>query len=288
MWKGKVYAWSLQTVVYGAVYNVDLFKQLGLKIPASFAQVLDLCKKVAAAGKIPFVQNFGLAGAFIVGHQRYGEFVYGADPKWDDKRIANQVTFASSPTWRRTLQSIVDMKDAGCFQPGSQGTSSAQQDTMLATGQAVMSLVPSAELPNIYAINPNLKLAWFNVPPDDPKNAVVVAIPQSMAVNAATHNPAEAKKYMNFIAREQQSTLFAKVAGGLSVLDMKKGNVPANMSALLPFFKAGKIVGSHDAGWPNTVIFTQAFQPGIIGLITGQTTVDGILADMDRLWNTPG
>ena len=72
--------------------------------------------------------------------------VYAVDPAWDSKRTAGKVTFATSPLWQRTFQSIVDMKDAGCFEPGSQGVTTTQAFTTFARGDAVMTII--ATTPN--------------------------------------------------------------------------------------------------------------------------------------------
>jgi raffinose/stachyose/melibiose transport system substrate-binding protein len=286
-YKGRVYGWPLTIYTNSVWYNLDLFKQLGLKVPTQFSDVLALCRKVAAAGKIPFSQSFSdNATGIILGRQRFEQYVYSVDPNWNDKRARKQVTFASSPLWRRALQSIVDMKDAGCFQAGAQGTSRPQSFGIFARGESVMMVGASTELPQITAITPSIQIGMFNLPPDNPKNAVAVAVPGVViSANAATRYPAQVKTFIDFIAREQQDSLFARVAGGLSTLDIKKQNLPGFMKAGLgPLFKAGKIRSGDEASWPSPAIFPQGYTSGILGLFTGQTTVDSILAKMDQLW----
>src|ERR1700759_1140641 len=126
----------------------------------------------------------------------------------------------------------------------------------------------------------------FPLPADNPKNTRVFSSGALLfAGNAATKYPAQVKTFIDFVAREQQSRLFAKVAGAIAPLDAKKGNLPPYMKALGPLYAAGKIVSTMDGAWPNTRIFGEAYSGGIIGLLTGQTTIDSVLADMDRLWD---
>jgi raffinose/stachyose/melibiose transport system substrate-binding protein len=289
-YKGKVYLWPLSSQPFDVIYNTGLFKSLGLKIPTTFAGVLSMCRTIAAGGKVPFVQGFAAATeANIFARQRATEDVYSHDPKWDTKRSKNQVTFASSPLWREALQSIVDMKNANCFQPGAAGTSPAQQYAAFAQGQAVMSVVASGEVANMKAINPNLTIGWFNLPPvQKPKEAVVPSFAAlGLAGNAATSHPDQVRTFINFMARAKQSSLFAKVTSSIAPFDGTKGILPAEMNGLAPFFKVGKTTQSFTDRWPSTA-FDEGLVPGVTGLITGQLTIDAVLAKMDQIWAVGG
>jgi raffinose/stachyose/melibiose transport system substrate-binding protein len=289
MRKGKVYAWPLNVLPFEIFVNDDQFKQLGLKAPTTFSQLLGLCKRITDAGKVPFVQGWGNASSgLIFGRVLYSHFVYNIDPNWDAKRAKKQVSFASSPLWRRALQAVVDMKNANCFQPGSSGTSRPQQYALFAGGTGVMTVTAATDLPNMLAINPNMHISMIPFPGDSAKNATVSAIVNvNIGVNAATKYPKEARTFINFLAREQQSSLYGRVSGGISVLDAKKGLLPTYMKPLTALFKAGKVVSSHDATWPNSQAYNDALANGMLGLITGQTSIDTILANMDRYWDNP-
>ncbi|MDQ3674680.1 MAG: extracellular solute-binding protein [Gemmatimonadota bacterium] len=286
-WNKSVFAWPLTVTPYGVIYNQDLFRQLGLRVPATFSQVISMCRKISAAGKVPFVQAFGNpVASIIIGRQRAAQYVFSVDPQWTAKRRKGQVTFAGSPQWRRALDSIADMNREGCFQRGAAGTSRPQQYASLARGEAVMSIMSGAELASVQQLNPNLKLAMFNLPADKAANsAVFAAATLNISGNAATRHAGHVRTFIDFMAREKQSSLFSRVSGAIAPLDLKKGIIPAYMkSGLGPFFAKKKIVGSVDYGWPNSSVWSQGAVPGITGLITGQTTVDEVLGNMDRLW----
>jgi raffinose/stachyose/melibiose transport system substrate-binding protein len=286
--KNKVYAWPTFITPYGAIFNVTLFNQLGLKQPKTFGDVLSLCKKITAAGKIPFAQAFGgtTVSALVLARQRSAQYVFGPDPSWNDKRARKQVTFAGSAGWKRTLQSIVDMKNAGCFAPGAQGTSLPQMYAQIATGDAVMGTANNFDYTSIKLLNPTENLQIMNLPGDSAKqNYLLAASTLAVGANAHTAHPKEAKDFINFLAREQQASLFAKILGGIASLDAKKGKFPAYATPLAPFFKKGTYRTDEFAAWPNPLVLNQGLIPGIIGLITGQTTIDSTLANMDRLWD---
>jgi raffinose/stachyose/melibiose transport system substrate-binding protein len=286
-YKGKVYAWPVYVQPHDPVYNVDLLNQLHLKLPTTFAQLLAQCKTIRDAGKVPFEQSTStLAGGIIIGRQFASNFVYAQDPTWDTKRYTHKVTFAASPLWKRMLNAILDMKNANCFNEGAQGTSRPQQYAAFATGASVYSMVTSGEIANMTAINPNLHYGMFNLPPDDPKKQLVQGFAGIvLSGNAKTQHPDEVKKWIDFYARAKQSTLAAKVGAGIAPLDAVKGIVPDFMKPLAALFKAGKVDPPHDPTWPCANTWNDSIAIGINGLFTGQTTVDGILAKADQVWD---
>lgn len=286
-YKGTPYGWPVSVTPHDPIANPTLLAKLHLSIPTTANQILADCKTIKAAGLIPFAQSFNtVAGGIIAGRQLYSNYVYNHDPNWDAERYAKKVTFASSPLWKNALQFFVDMKNAGCFSPGIVGTSRIEQYTQFATGQAVFSMITGGEIANIQAINPNVPLEMFNMPAgNNPKDDYVQAFAGIvLAGNKATKNPTAVKDFISFYARAEQSTLWAKVGGGIAPFDATRGIVPPVMKALTPEFKAGHLDSSHEEEWPNGDVF-QSIANGMTGLLTGQTTIPQVLATADKYWN---
>jgi raffinose/stachyose/melibiose transport system substrate-binding protein len=289
--KGKTYGWPTLVQVFGVLYNTELFDKLGLKVPTQMSEVLDMCRQIKAKGKIPFVQGWSeVATANVWYPQRAAQYVYSVDPDWDDKRAANQVKFATSPGWQAAMKSIVDMKDADCFQPGTQGAKRDQSYASFAKGDAVMTMIAAAQLPAITALNKDLKYAIFNLPGDDPANSRVYASsPTGAGGNAATKHPEEVKKYIDFLSQDATSAKYAEVGGGISPANAVKGELPDYMSEnLKAFFTDKKTVGGFYSNWPSTRVAEEGTAGGMIGLITGQKTVKQVLENTDRLWDSAG
>jgi raffinose/stachyose/melibiose transport system substrate-binding protein len=291
-YNGKVYGMPVAVLPVGAAYNVALFKQLGLSVPKTFAQLISLCGKLRAAGKVPIALALtspdALSMAFSWAVDRMAQDVYALDPTWSTKRNKKQVTFASSPLWRRAFQSIADLKNAGCFNPAPEGTTLAQAFTMVATGQAAMTVVSGAQIPGIQAINKDIDLKMFPIPADSASKTVapIVAGPIIVA-NAATSHRKELSDFFTFMGRPKQQTLFDKLTFGFNPYDAVHGDVPAFMESMAPLLKANRAVNNPYYGWPNPTVLTSALYPGILGLFTGQKSIDKTLADLDYLWDNP-
>jgi raffinose/stachyose/melibiose transport system substrate-binding protein len=285
---GRMYAYPYALYTNNVVYNVDQFKQYGLSVPTTFAQVLALCKKVSANGKIAFVQPFGeVSSGALLAQQRAVQYVYSKYPNWNTLRAQGKMTFQTTPEWRRAFQSIVDMKDAGCFQPGAQGTSASQQFATFARGDAVETLLASTQYGNIPAANPNIKTKYYNLPGDTASQQALFINANMVGIRKDTAHPTEAKLFIKFLSRPKQAALFAKVGGGNSYYDVIKGVLPEAMVNLRPLIKAGKVVWAPHTAWPNPAAPTYVYGNGVQGLFTGQRTVDDLLKTLDYMWDNP-
>jgi raffinose/stachyose/melibiose transport system substrate-binding protein len=290
-YQNKLYAWPLTLGPHGVAFNTDLFAQLGLKVPTTFSQFVAMCPKIKAAGKTPIANGF--AGSIVTGIVMYqmftAEFVYSIDKGFDQKRVAKKTTFASSPLWQRMMQAIVQLKDAGCFGPAPQGVSIPSATQQFARGDAAMSILAWAQMPGVLAVNPNLHYSFFNLPSDTASNTVMsAAVSQALGGYAKTQHPNEVKTFISFMARAKQSSLWAKVGGGVAPFDAVKGVFPAYAAPSIPAAKAGKIVVSlHTYLNPNLSIGTSGIAGQIIGLFSGQSTPDSALKALDYLWDNP-
>ena len=108
-----------QVAPAGVFANDTMFKQLGLKFPETFSQLLDVCRKAKAAGTAAMI----LAGAatttavFLIEGLAV-PLVYAKDKQWTGKLKAGTVTFSGSSGWRRALQQFVGMNGAGLLPAG--------------------------------------------------------------------------------------------------------------------------------------------------------------------------
>jgi raffinose/stachyose/melibiose transport system substrate-binding protein len=292
--KRKLYAYAAGFGPGGILYNRDKFRELGLKVPTNTAELVALCGKIRAAGKIPISASFSsgfTTGAINTTGHMLANFVYNKDPNWTLERIQKKVTFASSPLWQRLLQTLVQYKDANCYQPAPAGTTTTTQYQLVASEQALMMAASSSEAAILKSLNPNLNLGMFAWPADNSKDtsAFVTTGQNVLAASAVTDHPKEARAFIDFVARPKQNSLYAKVQALIAGDDLVKGNLPDVVREMAPLFKAGKAVVSPSAGWPrpDKGMYLPGLTGQLPGLFTGQLTPAQILANMDALWDKP-
>jgi raffinose/stachyose/melibiose transport system substrate-binding protein len=280
----RVYGLPVGNVFVGPEYDKTAFANLNLKVPETFAQLLNICRVARANGKAAIsiagtaFPNIGIWMMMISASS-----VYSDDPKWNQKRLAGQVTFQNSG-WRTTVNRFKAMVDARCFQDGAAGGTIPGNFTNIGTGRTLMMGAPAGVIPSILAVNPNAKIGVFPFPgATKAQTRALVGLTDGLAVNAASPNKAEAIKFLTFVAREGQSRIWPTVARGTSIVDGIKGKVPAEAALFAPYLKANKTVVFPNLEWPNGDIYITLGALGQ-GLLTGQTTVDEVLRGLDQKW----
>jgi raffinose/stachyose/melibiose transport system substrate-binding protein len=290
---GKAYAQPLNVGTNGILYNMDLWNRLGLTAPTTVNDLLSLCRKVSAAGKVMFAA--GMAGAqqsnstLGLVQSLMNEFVFNIDPNWTAERNAGKVKFVNSPLWRSVYQVLLQMQDGGCFNKAPWATSFPEASALIATGGAVAAIISPALIAIFKGLNPNLNLALTPLPSFKVDDMVVSGNGASMAVNAATKLPKEARAFLNFQSKPDQSRAFAKGNNVIAPVDAKQGsNLPAYMDKIYgTLYSKGKVVDSPFAAFPNSNVFFTVLGAYIPGILSGQVSIDKLLQDADYFWDHP-
>jgi raffinose/stachyose/melibiose transport system substrate-binding protein len=284
-----IYASELGTSVLSLItYNKDYFTAHKLSPPKTFAQLLTLCKTISAQGKIPIswgAQTPAVNANNIVALA--AGTVLAKDPGWFAKRLQKKTTFASTPGWRRAVQMVLDLKNANCFNPGAASVDFAHMANEFASGNAVMMWTVPILLGSVLQLNPNIHYGMFPPPVDNANDTQVTLQPQgglSLNKKASPDAQKAALTFIDFMAREKQARLFAKVNFLISSFDVLKSNLPAAYADLTPWFKAGKVVNTITTHYPNTS-FGTVFGTSAQGLFTGQKSVTDVLNDMDKAFD---
>jgi raffinose/stachyose/melibiose transport system substrate-binding protein len=286
----NLYMFSPVLTFDGLWTNDTLFNKLGLKVPQTFPQLLDTCAKAKAAGTIPLLLT--AQGSGVV-QQLLADIalttVYAKDPKWAQKLRAGKVTFAGSPGWHHALQELVDMKNAGCFEPGPAGVTSASGDAMFGQGRALMYVCLTSHKGPIDAVHPQIAYSQHPFPAPvgtaPNKTMVLLNLGQGFAVNAhaSRQHQQAAQTFIDFFARPKQDALYAQVNGGITPYQFKTASLPAYLASFSARFRNHKYAINPVETWWNADVGDALTTYGT-GLITGQSTIDDVLKAMDVAW----
>jgi raffinose/stachyose/melibiose transport system substrate-binding protein len=260
-----------------------------LKIPQTYSQLLDVCKKAKAAGTAPVIFAGGSKSAvtFLIEGLAV-PLVYGKNNQWTAKLKAGKVTFRGSSGWRQAMQRFIDMNDAGCFPPGVTGLASGPAaSTLFAHGQSLMLVTTSNAEGGIATAEPDFSYSFHPLPSGSSptETTTFISLLQAVSVNAhaSSRNRAAAQTFVDFMARPAQNALFTQLTGGLSQYQIKKRQVPGFMASMAPVFAKQRYITNPYASWWNPGVLG-AMQDNQIGLITGQRSIDDVLKAMDVAW----
>ncbi|WP_192808573.1 ABC transporter substrate-binding protein [Actinomadura montaniterrae] len=287
----QLWATPLDQVVAAQVYNVDAMKETGLtKAPQTLDEVKQACALAVSHGKT----LYSLGGA---NNQTAGMFasnlaatqVLAKDPGWDAERAAGKVTFKGSAEWKAALQSLVDMKNWGCFQKGAEGADLAQFAPLVPSGKALAAIIPVSSIAAIKALNPKANLRAYPVPTPAGGRQVLYSYPgNAIALSRKAAGNGAALKFLEFFATGDGSPLYAARSGGLSTQE-GQGKKPVTNPELAPL--NGLLRDTEhtfpliQASWPNSEVYEQ-LGDGVQGLLIGRQKPEDVLAAMDAAWTT--
>ena len=282
-----LFAFTPQVDPYGVFTNDDLFKKLGLKIPQTFSQLLTVCQKAKADGTAAIL--LGAANPFttLIANLAVAT-VYGKDKTWPAELRAGKVTFDGTAGWHQALQEIIEMSNAGCFQPGATGTGVAAALAEFAQGQGLMAPQLSVFQGKHRRLEPAVRLL---VPPVSGRDR-----PEPDAHTCSTLAPRS----------ERQRALERRHPGGGQDVHRLHRAPQAERSLRPDQRRPDAIRGAEAAGSGLHVRLRTGTQgsrlrhqpssdlverecpdraaTGRVGLLTGQESIDDILNAMDAAW----
>lgn len=284
---GDTFAQPTALTPVGMVFNVTAADEAGVsEYPATYEELLTACTTAREGGKdsftvlaggIPF--NTGLFSMLVSATR-----VYAEDPDWNAQRAAGDVTFADSG-WKDVLNDIVEMNDKGCFQDGAAGGTFDSITAGLGGGTSLTAAVPGSAAASIgSATGAELNVQAF--PPADGGDAfTITGANYAWGINASSDDAvkASAQAFLDWVAQPENAKEYADLSGSVPITGIDEASLLPEYAPIGGLLGDGSYVGVPNATWPNPAVY-EALGTGVQGLLTGQKTVDQVLADMDAAW----
>ncbi|SEQ09956.1 ABC transporter substrate-binding protein [Microlunatus flavus] len=209
---GKLYGGPIGTAFGGGVlYNIPVYKKLGLQIPKTWDEFMANSKKIkdAGGGVAPVEQTYGetwTSQLFVLGDYANVE---AAVPDFATKYTANQANYANTRQALAGFQHIQEVKDAGLLNKDFASATLNDGMKAVATGTAAQYPQLGGSAANIENLAPGKTndVGLFALPGDDAsKNNLTVWPGTSALYIPKTTEGAKldaAKKFIAFAASQQ-------------------------------------------------------------------------------------
>ncbi|WP_173921639.1 ABC transporter substrate-binding protein [Agromyces sp. Marseille-P2726] len=283
---GEIYGQPTALTPVGLIWNAAAGAEAGVdEYPATYDDLLAACTDARAGGKsftvlagaIPF--NTGLFAQLVSATR-----VYEETPDWNEQRAAGDVTFADSG-WKQTLEDVVAMNEGGCFQDGAAGGTFDAITAGIGGGTSLTAAVPGSAATSIgEAAGIDLTVQAF--PPADGQGDFTLASANyAWAINAAADDDAKAaaQDFLDWVAEPEQAQKYADLSGAVPITGVSADTLLPEYEPIGALLESGAFTGLPNSTWPNPAVY-DALGVGVQGLLTGQKTVDQVLADMDAAW----
>lgn len=269
--------------------NQTAFDEVGIEYPTTFDEFIEQCGTVRDAGKSSFVV---LAGAVapntgIMSLELAASRVYSQDPDWNEQRANGDVTFADSDGWKQTLEDIIEMNESGCFQDGAEGGTFDTLTNYASAGQSLAVFAPAGFAADLKSVNPEADFSLIAFPGHKASDTFLFASPSNaVGINAQSDHIEAATKFLEYLAQPETQDEFASLTGNASLASVLNGDAPAEQFDNIAEYLTDPERNAPLANlfWPNGEVYN-ALGTGVQGLITGQATVDAVLASMDAAWD---
>lgn len=244
---GKVYGAPIGTAMGGGIlYNIPIYKELGLTPPKSWAEFMANNEKVKAAGKTAVIQTFGATWTsqlFVL-----GDFynVLAAEPNFATDYTAGKAKYATTPAAMKGFERQEEVFKAGYLNEDFAAATFEDGVTKIATGEGAHYPMLSFAVANIKELAPeNVNdVGFFAIPGDDAaSNGLTTWMPAGLYIPKTTKHEAEAKEFIAFVASIEGCDIQTQSAGATGPYLVKDctlpSDVPPVVADLLPYFQEG-------------------------------------------------
>ena len=220
-WNDRIFGWTKEQttsssgIVYGIgnevesigyFYNKDIFNELGVDVPQTYAEFLQICDKAKAAGYIPVAfgdqekwpayHQFSMTANNLAGIDKMNSVLFG-DGSWDDPVFAKAIKLF-----------FVDMNEAGYFPPDAAGIVYADANSLYYQKKAAM--IPTGMwLINDITTNTDFETGMFYFPSIEGSDVLPPAgLGGAFMVSKNCEYPEIAIDFLDYVYKQENAKIF--------------------------------------------------------------------------------
>jgi raffinose/stachyose/melibiose transport system substrate-binding protein len=279
---GKVYAYPGALQPLAAIYNQTKLDELGLSIPTTLDEVLQLCTDATDAGVYAYAQGLGeaVSGPQMFPYAHTATLLEQEDPDFDERLAAGETTYPDSP-WVDIFEIQQDLWDAGCFGEGALGRSREQGGNAVAAGEALGIVDVGAVLATVSEAGPDNSYVVAPVPATNDGDTFVTALPGFVnTINAKAKNPTAAQAFLEFMGSPEASAIYADGFKSVPVLPNDEYTPPAELEEFAALI-------AEDKGVPLPTLQAEVqstLNQQLQAMFLGNTTPEGVAESMQAVY----
>lgn len=286
---GKLYGLPRNTDIQLIYYNQKMFEDNGWEVPATYEDLVELCKTIKDAGITPIAMDGGdgwpmacfLTDLMVkVAGTDYADIVSNAIATGD----------FSAPEIKEATQLLIGLADAGAFQTGYDTQDYGTAQNLFTNGQAAMFIMGSWECS--MALNEDIpeeirtNIRAFTLPPmADGKggaNDIAAWNGGGYAVSASSEIKEEAIKFLNYMYQPDKLSKYGWENGvGMSAQDQSAymtGNETELQKQVVDILKNATSVSGTPINDCGPSAFKTTIESEIQSVSNGTTSVDDFLS----------
>ncbi|TYR79417.1 extracellular solute-binding protein [Priestia megaterium] len=257
------------------LYNKAKFQELGLQIPKTWDELIDVAERIKKEGEVPFYFTYKDAWTAMIPFNALAGNLQG--DRFIQERNENKTTFKER--YKETSEKMLTLLKYGHKDNFGRDYNAGNQ--AFANGESVMYLQGNWAMASIKSINPNIELGTFPLPVsnDQSKNKLVSGVDTALTMSKDTEHKKEALMFINFLLEQENAQYYIQEQNSFSAVKDVLQNDPA-LKDLNPYFEQQKITSFPDHYFPASMQVANLVQEF---LLKGE--VEPFLNKLDREWN---
>ncbi len=210
---GHVFGVGYISTSHGVYYNMDIFDELGLEIPQTWDELMEVAQAVQDAGYTPFANASGdswTIGTLLI--QSWVPNIVGGV----DGRLAyqNGKKCLNDENWVQVYQNMADM--APFLPEGQEALVYVDSQSIFLLGEAAMFIDGSWDIPAFELDDTDFEWGIFPVPVQNEGDPLYVEweLDAGVGINAASEHIEEAKIFLSWLTTNESAKLLASELPG--------------------------------------------------------------------------
>jgi raffinose/stachyose/melibiose transport system substrate-binding protein len=283
---GHIYGIPTELEFIGVFYNKTLFDKLGLAVPKTYDDLIDICHKATAAGYIPLAfankdqweadVQYAQTISNMIGREGLDNILHG-DGRWD------------TPESTKAIQiPFVDMVKAGCYEADPNAVAWEDGNTLFYSQKALM--VPTGTW-LIGDINTNVKdfepgFFFYPTLPGGKGQYPAAGLGGGYWVSAKSKHPDQAAQWLDFFFSPESAKIWME--GAAKIQPVKVDSSGFNLNPLFKFAVNALATQSDQMGYNIDPLlpanFNQTELDGFQAVVLGQKTPEQMAKDLQKDW----
>lgn len=283
-YEGKTYVYAPDAWIGGVFYNKKLFEKAGVKVPETWDEFLEVCKKLKAAGIKPLAVSAAQGGLNNFVYWLHMIDVLTGNPRFDLEIDEGKHTYAEGYTGPITNW-YNDLVKPGYITQEMVGINDDQRMNEFVTEKAAMTINGPWAINGIREKNPNLDFDSFPfVGRKAEEKWSIGAINVGIAISSKTKNKDAALAFLNFFSSDEGLQLYQKMTG--NILGVKR-DIPYQVDPIMEKNKQIAIDGTFSfpvVDWIYSAPITPILEKGLPDIILGGMKPEEVPQSMDDKW----
>lgn len=257
----------------GVLYNRDIFKAHGWKIPQDWNELTALCKSMKDAGVTPFALGLKDTWTCLAPWNAIAvDLAPAATPKMVNR---GETTFTKE--YNEAAEKFLQVIDWGTPNPIAYSYNDAC--TSFAHGEAAMFPIGSYAVPQILSVNPNMNIDSFTMPAGAKgTNSLNSGIDLQFCITKGCRNKEAAYKVLDFLFADEN---IQKYIDNQNAVPCREGNwrLPSMLDGMREYIDGGNMKDYQDHYYPSEMSVD-----AILQTYTINRDKDVFLARFDKDW----